>query len=85
VLQNEIKLKDNLVDEANTAIGKLEAQSDEKQQTIVSLNRQLAEARHELYEMANSKSWQLTRPLRILTTLIQTSSVWAKIHGNHKD
>lgn len=69
-------------DEANVTINAAMAESEKKQQTIEALSRQLAEARHELYEVTKSKSWRFTRPLRMMATLIQTSSVWEKFRSN---
>lgn len=46
--------------------------------------RKLAEARYELYVKIKSKSWRLTSLLRMMATLIQTSSVWTKLRGNRK-
>lgn len=68
--------------EANVTISAAMAEPEKKQQTIEALSRQLAEARHELYVVTKSKSWRFTRPLRMMATLIQTSSVWAKFRSN---
>ena len=70
--------------EANVTISAAMAESEKKQQTIEALSRQLAEARHELYVVILSKSWRFTRPLRMMATLIQSSSVWTKFRGNRK-
>lgn len=70
--------------EANVTISAAMAESEKKQQTIEALSRQLAEARHELYVVIQSKSWRFTRPLRMMATLIQSSSVWTKFRGNRK-
>lgn len=79
--ENEFNNKQN---EANVTISAAMAESEKKQQTIGSQNGQLAETIHELYVVIKSKSWRLARPLRMMATLIQTSSVWAKFRGNQK-
>ena len=78
-LTAEFEKKQN---EAIVTISAAMAESEKKQQTIEALNRQLADARHELYVMIQSKSWRLTRPLRMMATLIQTVSVWTKFRNN---
>jgi hypothetical protein len=78
-LTAEFEKKQN---EAIVTISAAMAESEKKQQTIEALNRQLADARHELYVVIKSKSWRFTRPLRMMATLIQTSSVWTKFRNN---